>query len=199
VTAEGGNGSPKDDGPVGAAVVPEETGLAPVEDARPTSDEAAALRREVDELREQLLRRRADFENLRKRVERDRTQAGLDAAAAVLNALLPSLDNLDRALATDSAEGSLREGVELIRREIQSALESQGVTVDDPTGHPFDPEVHQALSHEPALGFEDGTVVKVFRRAYFLKGRLLRPALVKVAKGKVDGALPDGGDPDAVH
>ncbi len=148
-----------------------------------TREETEALRRERDELREQVLRKRAEFENYRKRVERDRQQAGTDAAAAALKGLVPTLDNLDRALESASKDDPLREGVELTRRELLAFLESQGVEVHDPVGQPFDPERHQALSHEPSAGFADGTIVEVFRKGYSYKGRLLRPALVKVAKG----------------
>jgi molecular chaperone GrpE len=174
----------------------EPTGLAPVEppaDASAPAEEVEALRRERDDLRDQLLRRRADFENYRKRVERDRAAAATDVLATFIEALIPSLDNLDRALSTDAPDTSVREGVELIRREIQGVLESHGVSIDDPAGRPFDPEVHQALAHEPAAGYEDGAVVEVFRKGYSLRGRLLRPALVKVAKGP-SGDHDDSGD-----
>lgn len=157
-----------------------------------TREETEALRRERDELREQVLRKRAEFENYRKRVERDRQQAGTDAAAAIFKGLVPTLDNLDRALESASKDDPLREGVELTRRELLSFLESQGVEVHDPVGQPFDPERHQALSHEPSAGFADGTIVEVFRKGYSYKGRLLRPALVKVAKGGHGGS-------EAVH
>jgi molecular chaperone GrpE len=173
----------------------EERGLTGV-DAAPvpalTREEIEALRRERDDLREQLLRKRAEFENYRKRVERDRQQAGADTAAAILKGLVPTLDNLDRALESASKDDPLREGVDLTRRELLSFLEAQGVEVHDPLGQPFDPEAHQALSHEPSAGFADGTVVEVFRKGYSYKGRLLRPALVKVAKGGHGGT-------EAVH
>ena len=166
-------------------VSPEETGLAGV-DAQPlppaTREELESLRRERDELKEQLLRRRAEFENFRKRVEREREQAGTEAVAAVLKALVPVLDNLDRALEMGGDVASLREGVELTRRELMAILESQGVKVDDPRGQPFDPERHQALAHEPVPGFPEGTVVEVYRKGYSYRDRLLRPALVKVSK-----------------
>jgi molecular chaperone GrpE len=198
MTGNRGNGDVEDEAPVSSSSEP--TGLAAVEPepAPPATPEAIdALRRERDELKDQLLRRRADFDNLRKRMERDRAQAGVDSAAALLQALIPSLDNLDRALETDSTSGPLRQGVELIQKEIQSVLESQGVLIDDPRGHAFDPERHQALSHEAAPGFEDGTVVQVFRKGYSFKGRLLRPALVKVAK-EHDGGPDTGTDgPDS--
>jgi molecular chaperone GrpE len=160
-----------------------------------TREQVEELRKECSDLRDQLLRRRADFENYRKRVERDRQQAGVDAVAALLKALVPTLDNLDRALAAPGGEG-LREGVELIRRDLLALLEGQGLKSEDPRGEPFDPERHQALVHEAAPGHEEGTVVDVFGKGYAYKDRLLRPALVKVAKAPDDDS---GGDPGAVH
>ena len=189
----------EDDGPVATptqeGTAAEERGLAGV-DVNPvqalTRDEIEALRQERDELREQVLRKRAEFENYRKRVERDRQQAWTDAAAAILKGLIPTIDNLDRALDSAPREDPLREGVELTRRELLAFLASEGVEVLDPTGQPFDPEAHQAVSHEPVLGFADGTVVSVLGKGYSYKGRLLRPALVKVAKGSSGGS-------EAVH
>jgi molecular chaperone GrpE len=172
---------------------PDETSLVGV-DADPrrplTRDEVEALRRENEELREQLLRRRADFDNYRKRVERDRQEMGTEAAASLLRELLPSLDNLDRALEAGGDAEALRGGVELIRRDLLAVLEAQGVTAEDPTGQPFDPLRHQALSHDPAPGVPEGTVVSVLRRGYSFRDRLLRPALVTVAKGSEAEADP---------
>jgi molecular chaperone GrpE len=186
-----GNGGVKD-GDVQA------TGLEPVEADPGAASEVEVLRRERDEFRDQFLRKRADFENFRKRVERDRAQAGLDAVTALLQALIPAFDSLERAVATDVDEDSLRKGVELIQREFRGILDAQGVTVEDPTGKKFDPEIHQALSHEAVPGFEDGAVVEAFRKAYFLKGRLLRPALVKVAKGETPGD-DDNPEQEPIH
>jgi len=166
------------------ASAPEETGLTGVDaECLPpaTREELESIRRERDELKEQLLRRRAEFENFRKRMERERQNAGTDAVATVLKALVPVLDNLDRALEAEGSDASLREGVELTRRELLAILESQGVKIEDPRGQPFDPERHQALSHEPVPGVPEGTVVEVYRKGYSYRDRLLRPALVKVA------------------
>jgi molecular chaperone GrpE len=146
-----------------------------------TREELESLRRERDELKEQLLRRRAEFENFRKRMERERENARTDAIATVLKALGPVLDNLDRALGAEGSDASLREGIELTRRELLAILESQGVKLEDPQGQPFDPERHQALAHEPVPGVPEGTVVEVYRKGYSYGDRLLRPALVKVA------------------
>jgi len=162
-----------------------------------TREQVEELRRERDDLQDQLLRRRAEFENYRKRVERDRQQAGMDAVAAVLKALIPTIDDLDRALEAPGGEG-LRQGVELIRRELLALLESQGVVRQDPKGERFDPERHQALSHEKAPGHEEGTVIEVLGKGYTYKDRLLRPALVKVAKGDDDDD-DSGGGRGAIH
>jgi molecular chaperone GrpE len=183
----------------GGATKDEPRGLTGVDAAPlppPTREDFEALRRENDELRDQLLRRRAEFENYRKRVERDRDQAGQEALASIFRALIPTLDNLERALQAGGGEAAVKTGVDLIRRELSSLLESHGVEIEDPIGKPFDPTAHQALSHEPAPGHDEGTVVEVFRKGFTFKGRLLRPALVKVAKA----APPAGGpDPEAVH
>jgi molecular chaperone GrpE len=163
---------------------PDERGLTGVDvECLPpaTREELESLRRERDELKEQLLRRRAEFENFRKRMERERENARTDAIATVLKALGPVLDNLDRALGAEGSDASLREGVELTRRELLAILESQGVKLEDPQGQPFDPERHQALAHEPVPGVPEGTVVEVYRKGYSYRDRLLRPALVKVA------------------
>jgi molecular chaperone GrpE len=194
------NGKDKEESPATAAEPDAEpTGLTPVDGGTmPPLDRAGveALRRERDELKDQLLRKRADFENYRKRVERDRQHAGSEAVAAVFKSLIPSLDNLDRALQARAGEESLREGVELIKRDLLALLRKHGVQEEDPLGQRFDPEAHQALSTEHVPGAPEGSVVEVFRKGYSFKDRLLRPALVKVAKGP-DGE--NGSGSDAVH
>jgi molecular chaperone GrpE len=163
--------------PAGEDRPAEENGLA----ERPAGDEAEALRRECAELREALLRRRADFENYRRRVERDRGAAAAEAEADVLRPILGTLDNLERALSATGDGAGLREGVELTHRELKTLLESLGVREIDPLGQRFDPALQQAILHEPAPGFEPGTVAEVYRKGFTFKDRLLRPALVKVA------------------
>ena len=195
-----GNGSDED---LPAVVLPEAAADAPEEAASPSDegglvespagDTLEALRRENADLRDSLLRRRADFENYRRRVERDRAAGAAEAEADVLRPILGTLDNLERALAATGAESRLREGVELTHRELRTLLESLGVREIDPLGQRFDPALHQAILHEPARGFDPGTVAEVYRKGFAYKDRLLRPALVKVAS---EGGGDDGGGAD---
>lgn len=185
--------------PEAGVAAAEPTGLAAVEPAGTApaaGDELESLRRECAELRDQLLRRRAEFDNFRKRVERDRALAGQDALARALTALVPTLDNLERALGAEAAEGALRDGIRLVHRDLLVALEGLGLRTDDPRGGPFDPERHQALTHEAVPGFAAGTIADVFGKGYALGDRLLRPALVKVAKGE---EAPHQDDPETLH
>jgi molecular chaperone GrpE len=177
-----GNGDDEKD-PDAAEVAEPASGL---EAVPPREDEVEALRREAADLRDQLLRKRAEFENYRRRTEREREQIGQEKAAQVLKALIQPIDNLERALAAATEDDPLKQGVEMIRKELIGVLEASGVTVEDPVGQPFDPLRHQALSTEVSPGHEEGTVMEVFRKGYALKDRLLRPALVKVAQGAED-------------
>jgi molecular chaperone GrpE len=165
-----------------------------------TREQVEALRAERDELADQLLRKRAEFDNFRRRVERERQAAGTDAVAALLKDLVPTLDNLDRALETRGGDAdTVRQGVEMIRRGLLSLLEARGVTIEDPTGAPFDPLRHQALAHEPAPGHPEGTVVEVYQKGYSYMDRLLRPALVKVAKSATPAPEDVHSEPEKVH
>jgi molecular chaperone GrpE len=162
----------------------DEGGLEPVPEAPATlQEELETLREERDKLADALLRRRADFENYRRRVERDRDAAAEEALGEVFRDLLGTVDNLERALSASGGEDELREGVELTHRELVGFLESHGVVAHDPVGERFDPARQQALLHEPVSGLAEGEVAEVFRKGYSFGERLLRPALVKVAKG----------------
>jgi molecular chaperone GrpE len=177
------------DSPEEAAIPSDEGGLV----ESPAGDALEALRRENADLRDNLLRRRADFENYRRRVERDRAAGAAEAEADVLRPILGTLDNLERALAATGAESRLREGVELTHRELRTLLEALGVREIDPLGQRFDPALHQAILHEPARGFDPGTVAEVYRKGFAYKDRLLRPALVKVSS---EGGGDEGGGAD---
>jgi molecular chaperone GrpE len=163
----------------------EAAGLEAVPEGEPSlEEELAALRQERNELKDALLRRRAEFENYRRRTERDRHTAAQDAVTALLREVVATVDNLERALAATGDEQGLRQGVELTHRELLGVLESHDVATVDPKGEAFDPTHHEALLHEPVPGLPEGEVAEVFRKGYSYGDRLLRPALVKVAKGE---------------
>ena len=146
----------------------------------------ANLERERDEFKDLLLRKSAEFENYRKRTDRERASFIETAAAGILEELLPLLDDLERALKAEAgSEGSdaYRRGVELIHRQLTDLLRKRGVKPIEAVGVDFDPNYHQAVAHEPVEGRREGEIVEEFRRGYMLGDRLLRPSMVKVAKG----------------
>ncbi|MEO6214357.1 MAG: nucleotide exchange factor GrpE [Vicinamibacterales bacterium] len=148
--------------------------------------EIADAIRQRDEFKDLLLRKTAEFENFRKRTERERQQFAESAAADILEELLPLVDDLERALKVDTgADGAdaYRRGVELIQRQLTDIIRKRGVRPIDALGADFDPHYHQAVSHEPAEGRREGEIIEDFRRGYMLGDRLLRPSMVKVAKG----------------
>ena len=145
------------------------------------------LQRQRDDFYDRLLRKTAEFDNYRKRVERDRQSMAEGVTADVVRDLLPLVDDLERALKADTgAEGAeaYRKGVELIHRQLLDILRKRGVQPIEALGTDFDPHFHQAISHEPAEGRRDGEVIEEFGRGYMLGDRLIRPAIVKVAKGE---------------
>ncbi|MBN8716479.1 MAG: nucleotide exchange factor GrpE [Xanthomonadales bacterium] len=146
-------------------------------------DELEALRAEVEQLKAQSLIERADLENQRKRLARDIEMARKFANERLLSDLLPVFDSLDAGLAAAGAEaGALRQGLELTYKQLLKVAADNGMEVLDPTGQPFDPEHHQAISQGEAEGVAPGHVINVFQKGYRLNGRLLRPALVIVAR-----------------
>ncbi|HTL03993.1 MAG TPA: nucleotide exchange factor GrpE [Vicinamibacterales bacterium] len=162
----------------------EEEGPTQVVDAAPgLADEIVELRKERDALQDRLLRQVAEFDNYRKRIDRERRDSSEYAAADVLQDILPILDDFERALQVD-APGSepYRQGLEIIHRALLELLRKRGVTAIDAVGTDFDPHVHQAVSYEDAPDKRDGEVIAEFRRGFRLGDRLLRPAMVKVAK-----------------
>ena len=162
----------------------------------PASDEAAApgspadgpsaddLRRERDSLQDRLLRTAAEFDNYRKRMERDRRELAEYAAFDVLTDMLPIVDNLERALQsqTPSADDPFRKGVELIYKQMLDLLKKRGVRTIEAAGQMFDPNFHNAVIHEASSEHREGEVMQELQRGYMLGDRLLRPAMVKVAK-----------------
>jgi molecular chaperone GrpE len=150
-----------------------------------SSGEQADVQRQRDEYYDLLLRKQAEFDNYRKRIERDRQSLSEAAAAGMIEELLPVIDDLDRALAAEAVGESAqayRLGVELIYRQLGDILRKRGVRAIEALGADFDPHYHQAVSYEPADGRRDGEVIEEFQRGYMLGDRLLRPSMVKVAK-----------------
>jgi molecular chaperone GrpE len=147
-------------------------------------DPSSDLQDERDRYLELAQRTQADFENYRKRAAKDAASAGERAKAGLVRELLPVLDNLERALATaDGDSSSVVEGVRLVRADLIGVLERSGVESFDPTGEPFDPTVHEALSTRPAPeGTAPGTVTDVVEKGYRLNDTVLRPARVVVSQ-----------------
>lgn len=153
-----------------------------IEDNSPQA-EIERLSAELEQLRASVLLDRADLENQRKRLVRDVEQARKFANERLLSQLLPVLDSLDAGLASaGGASGPLRDGLELTLKQLLKVAGENGLVVLDPTGQPFNPEHHQAISQAEAEGVAPGHVVQVFQKGYLLNDRLLRPALVVVAK-----------------
>jgi molecular chaperone GrpE len=156
----------------------------PGDAATATDDPIAALQQEKDALQDRLLRTAAEFDNFRKRVERERRELSEFAAADVLAELLPIIDNFDRALQTPAGPEAeaFRKGIELIHRQMLDLLRKRGVKPIEALGADFDPNVHEAVMHEASSEHREGEVMQELQRGYTLGDRLLRPAMVKVAK-----------------
>lgn len=163
------------------APIDSQTAVAPTAPALSPAEQAAA---EIASLKDQLLRARADFENSRKRLVREKEESLRYANQSILADLLPLLDHLELGLqaatsATDAA--SVVAGVKLIQTQFERFLTDHGVTPIDALGKPFDPNWHEALGQEPAAGKAEGTVLHLRRRGFKLGDRLLRPASVITA------------------
>jgi molecular chaperone GrpE len=143
-----------------------------------------ALRREKDAVQDRLLRTAAEFDNYRKRVERDRRDQADSMIADTLTDLLPIIDDLERALQAPSGGEAdpLRKGVELIHRQMLDLLRRRGVKPIQAVGADFDPRFHESVVSESTGDHREGEVLEELRRGYMLGERLLRPAMVKVAK-----------------
>ena len=147
------------------------------------NDPLEELRREKDSLQDRLLRTAAEFDNYRKRVERERRDLADFMKADILAEILPIVDNFERALQAPSSDiDSFRKGVELIHKQMHDFLRKRGVTPIEALGADFDPNFHQAVIHETSPSHREGEVIEELQRGYMLGDKLLRPAMVKVAK-----------------
>jgi len=175
--------------------LPEEMGQGYSNSEDEIRSEINALRAEADAQKDRALRALAEVENVRKRLERERDDARTYSVTRFARDLLTVADNLARALAAipddarakaDESIKAVIDGVEATERELQAALGRHGIKPIDAQGQRFDPHLHQAIAEVPAQGAEPGTVVNVVQSGYTIGDRLLRPAMVTVAKG--DGA-----------
>lgn len=151
--------------------------------AQPQSEEVARLQVALNDLQDQLLRARAEVENVRRRAQDEVGKASKFAIEKFAAALLPVKDSLESALTTENQTlDNLREGVELTLRQLESAFSTGGLVEDNPLQQKFDPTRHQAISAVPTPDAEPNTVVTVLQKGYLINERVLRPALVMVAQ-----------------
>lgn len=147
---------------------------------------AAELAAELAMCKDAALRARADLDNYRKRVAREKEDAIRYANNSLLESLLPILDNFElglEAAKNSSDAGGIIQGLEMVRKQLEDFLRDHGVEIVDAVGDRFDPHLHEAVAHEPSMGVADGTVVRQLRKGFKLKDRLIRPASVVVSKG----------------
>lgn len=159
------------------------------EAAEQAPDESEALKRQIEEaeakaseFKDSWLRSQAEFQNYRKRVERDNELMRSTMKGDIVKKVLPVLDDLERALQNRPDDDAWAGGIELIVRKLQTIIESEGVKRIEAKGAAFDPNFHEAISHEPADGVESGFVIEVVQNGYMLGERVIRPAMVRVAQ-----------------
>ncbi len=148
-----------------------------------SSDEDNKGAAELENLRQQLLRVHADFDNFRKRTRQEKEDLQKFATKKLLSELLPVVDNFERALSSLTGASSVDEiktGLEMVQRQMLQTLQQNGVEVMDTLNKPFDPNLHDAVMQEPADGKEAGIITEVMQKGYMLHGKVLRPAMVKV-------------------
>lgn len=164
-----------------AATDPSDASEAPDTSA---ASERDTLQRERDELYDRLLRKTAEFDNYRKRIERERREHADQAVVDLLQQLLLVVDDFDRALEVEAGDSAAayKRGVELIHGKLHDLLRKYGVKPIAALGSDFDPNIHQAVVHEASPAHREGEVIGELRKGYMMGDRLLRPAMVKVAK-----------------
>ena len=166
-------------------------------DARPSASPPAPRAEDEKPLRERFLRLQADFENFKKRMDREKEDFYRHATGALVAKLLPVIDNFERALATDprsEGEAAVHQGIALIHRQLMEELKREGLTPLDSVGEPFDPSRHEAVATDSTSGLPPNTVVEEIQRGYFFQDRLLRPAAVKVSVDPSDEKIADHGE-----
>ncbi|WP_411898442.1 nucleotide exchange factor GrpE [Paenibacillus spiritus] len=152
--------------------------------ANAASEESRRLQALVEESQGRLLRVQADYDNFRRRTQKEKEELAQYATAKLVTELLPVLDNFERALATapaGSESEAFAKGVNMIFRQLDGVLKSEGLTVMEAAGQPFNPEFHQAIMQVESEEHEEGIVTEEVQKGYLLKDKVLRPAMVKVS------------------
>ncbi len=152
-----------------------------VSDSTTSDDAAVTLQKDLDEAKDMLLRTAAEFDNYKKRSEREKLQVSEFVKAQTIKALLPPIDNLLRAAEADSSSADYAKGVEMTIRQLMEALEKLGLKEINPENEPFDPMLHEAVMHEENSDVPENTVVQVLQKGYMMDDTVIRPAMVKVA------------------
>jgi len=145
--------------------------------------EVGKLAKDLEDLRQTLLRRQADFDNYRKRVEKERSEDSRRTTARLIEALIPVIDSFDQALAShrEPEYANYRKGFELIHKQLLDNIAKLGAERVEPVGMTFDPHLHQAMDRTETTDQDEGTILQVFQPGYVFHGRVLRPAMVRVA------------------
>lgn len=154
---------------------------------------------QCEQLKDQLLRVRADFDNYRKRMIKEMNQVRQTASVNLIRALLPAMDNLERALAHASAEEGFVEGVGMVYKQLQEILANEGLDPVPALHEPFDPNVHDALATAPSQDVESGRIVEEFERGYRIRDMVLRPAKVIVSSGSPENNTEKENDAEATQ
>jgi molecular chaperone GrpE len=184
-----GSKVPDKDSPFNTQSSAPNTAEDPLEDSKLAADsqaadaEVAKLVSDLNELRQTLMRRQADFDNYRKRIEKERAEDAKRHTARVIEGLIPIIDGFEHALAAhrEAEYENYRKGFELIYKQLVDNVTRLGVERIDPLGKQFDPHLHQAMDRTETIQQEDGTILQVFQPGYIFYGRVLRPAMVRVA------------------
>lgn len=161
----------------------------PPEGGEPTNAEMEALMKRLEEAEAKVAehldgwqRAQAEFVNYKNRVQRDQESMRAQMKGDIIRKILPVLDDLERALQSRPADDAWANGIDLIARKLQSILDSEGVVQIEADGAMFDPNFHEAISHEPSEDMESGRIIAVVQNGYMLGERVIRPALVRVAQ-----------------
>ncbi len=169
------------------------------EHAQDREPELERLKRETEQAKEQYLRTLAEFDNTKKRLNREKEEFVRYASETLIRELLPIIDALDQALVAVDKQAdpdAIAKGVHLIHRQLLGLLAKEGITRIPTVGQPFDPHLHEAVAHAETADGTDGAVVEEVQVGYTMHGKVIRPAMVKVAKHPTDKAAQTREQPD---